>query len=148
IRFNGESFQREALDPVSLLGPAEKAKLEPFYRVQPVNKARWLPNTIADSVGSHALVVSESSDGAQMAMWTVNLNSSTTSPVIVVPAGVAHLLANGARILVEKVKPAPGDTTNAEKTEKLGIWTVYDSATGKELFHKDVPVAKGRATQR
>jgi hypothetical protein len=147
IRFTGESFQRQALDPVALVASGEKAKLEPFYRVQPVNKTRWLPHSVADFGGGRALIVSQSSDGAQMAMWTVNLNNSTASSVQVVPAGSAHLIAHGSRVLVEKVKPAAGDTTNPEKVEKLGVWLVYDVATGKQLLQKEVANAKGRATQ-
>lgn len=80
-------------------------------------------------------------------MATVNLNNSTASSVQVVPAGSAHLIAHGSRVLVEKVKPAAGDTTNPEKVEKLGVWLVYDVATGKQLLQKEVANAKGRATQ-
>ena len=145
IRFTGNTFVKQTLDPVTLLAAEEKKKLEPFYRIQPVNNTRYLPRETADFNSGRALIVSESQDGAQMAMWTVNLNDSKASLVSVVPAGNAHLIANGARVLVEKAKPAPGATTNSDKNEKLGIWTVYDVATGKQLLQKVIASAKGRA---
>lgn len=147
IRFTGDSFQSQTLDPVALLTADEKKKLEPFYRIQPVNNTRYLPRGLADFNSGRALIVSQSSDGAQMAMWTVNLSNSTASSVQVVPAGNAHLIARGSRVLVEKVKPAPGDTTNADKAEKLGVWMVYDVGTGKQLLQKEVANAKGQAGQ-
>jgi len=146
IRFTGEAFLRQAVDPVAVIAPGEQLKLEPFYRIQPVNKARWLPQAVADIAGGRTLMVSESGDGAQMAIWTVNLQSSTASSVQVVPAGTAHLIAGGGRVLVERVKPASGSTGNSEKNEKLGVWAVYDMGSAKQLFQKEVAIGKGRAS--
>jgi hypothetical protein len=105
ITFNDKEFHKEVIDPIDALEPAERRKLGPFYRIQPVNKTRWLPRALADFSGGRALIVCESQDGAQMAMWTVNVENSKASAVMVVPAGTAHLIGHGARILVEKTKP-------------------------------------------
>ena len=147
ITFTNTAFHKEMIDPIEVLDPVEKRKLEPFYRIQPVNNARWLPRTIADFSQGRALMVSESQDGTQMAMWSVNLENSKASPVTVVPAGDAHLIGRGTRILVEKIKPGPGSTSRSEKNEKLGSWTIYDTATGQQVLQKEVAVAKGRSVQ-
>lgn len=147
ITFTDTAFHKEVIDPIEVLDPVEKRKLEPFYRIQPINNARWLPRAIADFSNGRALMVSESQDGAQMAMWSVNLENSKASHVMVVSAGVAHLIGRGTRILVEKIKPGPGSTSGSEKNEKLGSWTVYDAATGQQVLQKDVAIAKGRSLQ-
>jgi len=143
ITFTDTRFQKEIVDPIEVLDEAERRKLEPFYRTQPVNNTRYLSRAIADFSSGRALMVAESQDGAQMAMWTVNLENSKASTVMVVPAGIAHLIGQGARILVEKTKPIPGSTAKSQKNEKLGSWVVYDTATGKLVLQKEVAVARG-----
>jgi hypothetical protein len=147
ITFTDAAFRKQAVDPVALLDPVEQRKLEPFYRTQPANKTRWLPHTIADSGNGRTLLVVESQDGAQMALWSVNLENSKASPVIVVPAGIAHLIGRGTRILVEKTKPGAGSAVRSEKNEKLGSWTLYDTGTGQQVLQKEVALAKGRSAQ-
>lgn len=147
ITFTATGFHKEIVDPVQILDEGERRKLEPFYRIQPVNNTRYLLREIADFNSGKALIVSESQDGAQMALWTVNLEDSKASLVMVVPAGIAHLIGNGTRILVEKTKAAPGSTAHAEKNVKLGTWTVYDAASGRQLLQKEVAVAKGPILQ-
>jgi hypothetical protein len=147
ITFTNTAFHKENVDPVALLDPAEKRKLEPFYRIQPANNTRWLPQAVADFNNGRALMVSESQDGAQMAMWSVNLENSKASPVSIVPAGDAHLIGRGTRILVEKIKPGPGSASRSENNEKFGNWTIYDTATGQQVMQKEVAIAKGRALQ-
>src|SRR5207247_2189852 len=43
ITFADSAFHKEIVDPIEALDAAERHKLDPFYRTQPVNNTRWLP---------------------------------------------------------------------------------------------------------